>query len=108
MRVSGGNRWAAEFIREPGRERQGRWHRRPKGSAIARRQGDRVIERRDAVIALGVWPAAVPFVARAQQPSKPARIAVLFGASPETSGFLLDAFMQRMRELGHVEGGDVA
>lgn len=67
-----------------------------------------MIERRDAVIALGVWPVAVPFVARAQQPSKPARIAVLFGASPETSGFLLDAFMQRMRELGHVEGGDVA
>ena len=66
-----------------------------------------MIERRDAMIALGSCLLAIPFVARAQQPGKTARIAVLFGASPETSGFLLDAFMQRMRELGHIDGKDV-
>jgi len=66
-----------------------------------------MIERRALVIALGVQAIGVPMASRAQPLTKPARIAVMFGASPETSGFLLDVFMQRMRELGHIDGGDV-
>ena len=66
-----------------------------------------MVERRTLVSALGVCAIAVSSAVRAQQPAKPARVAVLFGASPETSGFLLDAFMQQMRELGHVESRDV-
>lgn len=66
-----------------------------------------MIERRVLIVALGVQAISGSLAVPAQPLAKPARVAVLFGASPETSGFLLDAFLQRMRELGNIEGRDV-
>ena len=66
-----------------------------------------MIERRMVMIALGVYAVAVPLAARAQQTQEPARVAVLFFGSPETTGNYLDVFKTRMRELGYVEGRDV-
>ena len=66
-----------------------------------------MITRRDVTIALlGVHALAAPLGAQTQA-AKPARVAVLGAASPETGGFLVDAFMRRLRELGYVEGKDV-
>ena len=66
-----------------------------------------MITRRDVTIALlGVHALAAPLGAQTQA-AKPARVAVLGAASPETGGFLVDAFMRRLRELGYVEGKNV-
>jgi hypothetical protein len=74
----------------------------------ARRRGDSMITRRDVTIALlGVYALAGPLSAQTQT-AKPARVAVLGTSSPEMGGFLVDAFMRRLRELGYVEGKDVA
>src|SRR5262245_47254994 len=50
---------------------------------------------------------AVANIAEAQQPKKVPRIGVL---SPSSSGFspLLDAFRQGLRELGYIEGQNIA
>ena len=50
---------------------------------------------------------ALPLSARAQQPKKIPRIGVLYPGSPGPSP-LLDAFRQGLRELGYVEGQNVA
>jgi putative ABC transport system substrate-binding protein len=64
-----------------------------------------MIRRRDLTIALlGVL--AAPLGAQAQ-PTKPARVAVLAPSSPDVGGHLVDAFTQRLRELGYVEGKNV-
>jgi len=66
-----------------------------------------MIKRRDLIIAPGVYAIVVPMAAQAQQPAKPARIAVLAASSPETTGRFFDVFMRRLRDLGYVEGKDV-
>jgi putative ABC transport system substrate-binding protein len=66
-----------------------------------------MIERRELLIALGGLAIGAPLAAHAQQPVKPARIAMLASGNPETTGYLFDAFKQRMRDLGYVEGKDV-
>jgi putative tryptophan/tyrosine transport system substrate-binding protein len=66
-----------------------------------------MIRRRDLTIALlGVHALAAPLGAQAQ-PAKPARVGVLGTSSPETGGYLVDAFTRRLRELGYVEGKNV-
>jgi putative ABC transport system substrate-binding protein len=66
-----------------------------------------MIERRQLMIALGGLAIGAPLAAHAQQPGKPASIAVLASGSPETTGHFIDAFIRRLRELGYVEGKDV-
>jgi putative tryptophan/tyrosine transport system substrate-binding protein len=66
-----------------------------------------MIERRKLMIALGGLAIGAPLAAHAQQPVKPTRIAVLASGNPETTGYLFDAFIRRLRELGYVEGKDV-
>lgn len=48
-----------------------------------------------------------PLVAGAQQPAKVPRIGVLLSGSPATSKFLVDTFVQALRDLGYVEGQSV-
>jgi len=49
----------------------------------------------------------MPFASHAQQPTKQARIVYLGFGTPEGGGYLWEAFKQRMRELGYVEGKNV-
>jgi putative ABC transport system substrate-binding protein len=46
-------------------------------------------------------------VAQAQQPTKIPRIAYLGGASPSAIAYRTEAFRQRLRELGYVEGKNI-
>ena len=51
---------------------------------------------------------AVSFARAAMaQTAKPARIAVLASGTPESHGYLVDAFRAAMRDLGYAEGRDV-
>jgi putative tryptophan/tyrosine transport system substrate-binding protein len=50
---------------------------------------------------------AAPFVAEAQPPAKVYRIGLLGGTSPEVSP-IWERFPQRLRELGYVEGQNIA
>jgi putative ABC transport system substrate-binding protein len=45
--------------------------------------------------------------AEAQQTNKQPRIAVLGAGSPDTTGYLVDAFKQGLRQLGYIEGQNV-
>jgi putative ABC transport system substrate-binding protein len=68
-----------------------------------------VIRRRDFITLLGGAAAAWPLVARAQQQSgKPPTIGLLTAGAPATHGQWVDAFVQRLRELGWVEGRTIA
>jgi putative ABC transport system substrate-binding protein len=49
-----------------------------------------------------------PFAREAHAQAPIARIGVLVGNSPATSATWLDAFRQRLSELGHVEGRNIA
>src|SRR6516164_1068454 len=60
--------------------------------------------RRRAFITLLGGAAAWPLVARAQQTGKVSRIGFLGPSSPALERHLVDAFRQKLRELGHVEG----
>ena len=57
------------------------------------------------ILALGIL--SVPLSSEAQQPAKVPRIGVLSPGSPGPSP-LLDAFRQGLRELGYVEGQNIA
>ena len=50
---------------------------------------------------------AAPLAAEAQPQVQVARIGVISSGSPATSGPFLDAFRQRLRELGYAEGRNV-
>jgi putative tryptophan/tyrosine transport system substrate-binding protein len=71
--------------------------------------GVRMMRRRNLVVAIGAGTMAASLSAHGQQPTKsPARIGVLAGGSPETTGVLLEPFWRRMRKLGYVEGKSVS
>jgi putative ABC transport system substrate-binding protein len=66
-----------------------------------------VIARRKLTMAVAVCAVGTWRVTRAQQPSKALRVALLATGSPQTTGYVIDAFKDRLRELGHVEGRNV-
>jgi putative tryptophan/tyrosine transport system substrate-binding protein len=64
------------------------------------------MRRRDFLLALG-GAAAWPLAARAQQPGKLPTVGFLGASTPSTWGPWVDAFAQRLRELGWIEGRTV-
>src|SRR5262245_58221727 len=66
------------------------------------------IKRRQFVATLGAAAAALPLAARAQQPGKLPTIGILGSGTPATQGHWYAAFVQRLRELGWIEGRTVA
>src|SRR5262249_31737014 len=77
-------------------------------AARHRRRGDRVMRRRAFITLLGGGAAAWPLAARAQQPAKLPTIGFLGGTSPSVVSQSVAAFVQRLHELGWVEGRNVA
>jgi putative ABC transport system substrate-binding protein len=65
------------------------------------------IERRKFLATLGGAAAAWPLAARAQQPTKLPTIGYLGSARPATESQRMAAFVQRLRELGWIEGRTV-
>jgi putative ABC transport system substrate-binding protein len=64
------------------------------------------LKRREFVTLIGSV-AAWPITARAQRAKKPAQIGFLGTSSPSLEHHLVDAFRQKLRELGHIEGEDI-
>ena len=67
-----------------------------------------VIRRREFVSLLGGVAAAWPFAARAQQPGKLPTIGFLVSGTPSSHGPWVTGFVQRLRELGWIEGRTLA
>ena len=67
-----------------------------------------MIGRREFITLLGGVAAAWPLAARAQQTGKLPTIGFLGGTSPSVVSQSVAAFVQRLRELGWVEGRNVA
>jgi putative ABC transport system substrate-binding protein len=59
-------------------------------------------------LALGALLLALSFSVEAQQPAKVPRIAFLAGGSRSADSFLIETFWQRMKELGYIEGKNIA
>ncbi len=72
-----------------------------------RMPGDRVVDRRAFLGALGVGLLAAPLAAEAQQAEAVPRVAFLGNGSTSTSGPFLDSFRLGLRELGYVEGQSI-
>jgi putative tryptophan/tyrosine transport system substrate-binding protein len=66
------------------------------------------MRRREFIMLLGGAAATWPLAARAQQAGKPPTIGYLGGGTSNSQRAWLDAFVQRLRELGWVEGRTVA
>ncbi len=66
------------------------------------------MQRREFITLLGGTAATWPLSVRAQQIGKVSRIGYLGTSSPSLEGHVLDAFKQKLRELGHVEGENIA
>jgi putative ABC transport system substrate-binding protein len=66
------------------------------------------MRRREFITLLGGGTVAWPIVARAQQPAKLPTIGFLGPASSLAASQLVGAFVQRLRELGWIEGRTVA
>ena len=66
------------------------------------------MSRREFITLLGGAAVAWPLAARAQQPGKLPTIGFLGAATPAATSQWTAAFMQRLRELGWVEGRNVA
>ena len=66
------------------------------------------IGRRKFLATLGGAAAACPLAARAQQPRKLPTIGFLVAGTPSTYGLWFAALVQRLRELGWIEGHNVA
>jgi putative tryptophan/tyrosine transport system substrate-binding protein len=67
-----------------------------------------VIERRTFLAGTGAALLAASLAASAQQAGKVPRIGFLLGPAPADSAPYLEAFRQGLRELGHVEGQNIA
>ena len=66
------------------------------------------IGRREFITMLSGAAAAWPLVARAQQPGKQPTIGYIGGGGPITQRAWVEAFVQRLRELGWIEGRTIA
>src|SRR5215467_2755908 len=66
------------------------------------------LKRRDLITLLGGAAATWPLVARGQQPGKLPTIGFLGATTPSTQAQWTAAFLQRLRELGWIEGRSVA
>jgi ABC-type uncharacterized transport system substrate-binding protein len=66
------------------------------------------IGRREFVALLGGTAVTWPLAARAQQPAKLPTIGYLGSGTPATQGQLVAVFVQRLRELGWIEGRTIA
>src|SRR5262249_39832843 len=86
---------------------QSAWFKHSKNVPCARRRGDRV-RRREFITLLGGAAASWPLAARAQQSTRLPKIGLLGTGTPAVQGQWIAAFMQRMRELGWIEGRSVA
>jgi putative tryptophan/tyrosine transport system substrate-binding protein len=64
------------------------------------------MRRREFIALLGSAAAAWPLAARAQQPRKVWRLGVLQPAAPPEP--LIEVTQQRLRELGYIEGRNIA
>ena len=53
-----------------------------------------------------VWLSLIPF-AEAQQPKKIPLVGVLIAGSPTSMATRINAFQQRLRELGYLEGQNI-
>src|SRR5262245_55737643 len=67
-----------------------------------------MMRRRAFIAGLGGAAVAMPLAARAQQTAKIPTIGVVVAATPVTMGRRVAAFVQRMRELGWIEGRTIA
>jgi len=67
-----------------------------------------VTTRREFIGTLAVFLLVVPLASEAQAPAKVHRIGFLTSRSPTDSPHLLEAFRQGLRELGYVEGQNIA
>src|SRR5262249_53230172 len=76
--------------------------------ARPRRRGDRMMKRREFITLVGGAAATWPLAARAQQPGKLPTIGYLGSGTPLTDSQWVAAFVQRMRELGWVDGRNFA
>jgi len=66
------------------------------------------VKRRDFITMLGGAAAAWPITAQAQQPAKLPTIGFLVAGTPSSHGQWVAAFVQRLRELGWIEGRTIA
>jgi putative tryptophan/tyrosine transport system substrate-binding protein len=66
------------------------------------------MKRRDFITLLGGTAAAWPLAARAQQPGKLPTMGIIGSGTPATHGQWFAVFVQRLRELGWIEGRTVA
>jgi putative tryptophan/tyrosine transport system substrate-binding protein len=65
------------------------------------------MRRREFIALLGGAAAAWPLAARAQQPAKVPTIGFLGASTPSSTSKSVTAFVQRLRELGWIEGRNV-
>jgi putative tryptophan/tyrosine transport system substrate-binding protein len=66
------------------------------------------LKRRKFITLLGGAAAAWPLAARAQQPTKLPTIGLLGSTTPAVESHRVTGFVQRLRELGWIEGRNVA
>ena len=66
------------------------------------------MKRREFITLLGGAAAVWPLAARAQQSGKLPTIGILGSGTPATQGHWYGAFVQRLRELGWIDGRTVA
>ena len=108
-RATGGAASQIRAGRQP-QDRQGAWARADADVHRACRRGDRMTAKmkRRAFITLVGGATAWSLVARAQQPGKLPTIGFLGATTPLAEGQRLAAFVQRLRQLGWMEGRNVS